>query len=181
VPAGGGTYTAIDMRCGTVQIETPHDRTLLELNLKLNATYVPYGRAGGEGLARQREQDASAEKMGVASIASRAQAKGSRLYQNAHWDLVDSVKERKVAVKDVDPADLPAAMQAMSVAQREAFVEAQAKARGEIQKQIAEISAAREKFLKEARAQASGGKQALDQAMLASIRAQAEAKGFTFD
>ncbi|MDO8629789.1 MAG: VWA domain-containing protein, partial [Phycisphaerales bacterium] len=35
---GGGSYTAIDMQCGTVQIETPQDKILIELNMKLNAT-----------------------------------------------------------------------------------------------------------------------------------------------
>jgi len=169
------------MACGTVQIATPHDRTLLELNMKLNATYVPYGAAGEAGFRRQYEQDANAERVGVASIASRAEAKATALYQNAHWDLVDSVKQGKVAVKDVDASDLPAAMQAMSVGEREAFVETQARARTDVQAKIGEISAAREKFLDDARAQASGGKQALDEAMLAAIRAQAEAKGFKFD
>ena len=53
---GGGSYSAIDIRCGTIKIETPHDKVLLELNMKLNATYVPYGRLGEAGRERQLDR-----------------------------------------------------------------------------------------------------------------------------
>ncbi len=178
---GGGSYSAIDMQCGTVQIEAPQDKLLLELNMKLNATYVPYGTMGEAGRMEQIRQDKNAERVGQASIASRAQAKGTRLYDNAHWDLVDGVREKKVDLKDLKESDLPAAMQAMPMEEREKFVETQAVARAEIQKQIAEVSAAREDFLRKARANASGGKQSLDEAMLEAIRTQAQQKGFEFE
>jgi hypothetical protein len=178
---GGGTYSAIDMQCGTVQIATPQDRLLLELNMKLNATYVPYGSRGEAGHMQQRAQDANAERVGVASAASRVAAKGTKVYDNAHWDLVDGVAQGKVEVKDVEEADLPAAMRAMPVEERAKFVESQARERADIQKQIAELTAAREQFLRNARANAAGGNQALDQAILESIRTQAQAKGFAFE
>lgn len=178
---GGGSYSAIDMQCGTVQIEAPQDRLLLELNLKLNATYVPYGAHGKAGQRSQRDQDGNAGRMGVASEASRVQAKATALYDNAHWDLVDAVREKKVAVSEAREADLPASMQAMSVGERETYVETQARGRAEVQKQIADLSAERDRFLKTARAQAAGGKTALDQAMLDALRTQAEAKGFKFE
>ena len=55
------------------------------------------------------------------------------------------------------------------------------RARADIQKQIAEVSLAREQFLREVRAQSAGGKQALDEAVIDALRTQAKAKGFKFD
>ena len=178
---GGGSYSAIDMRCGTIQIETPHDKVLLELNLKLNATYVPYGSLGQAGRERQLDQDRNADRVGIASSASRAEAKATALYDNSQWDLVDGVKNKRVAVKDLKESDLPAAMQGKPVEEREQFVETQARARADIQRRIAEVSLAREQFLRDARAQSAGGKQALDEAMIDALRIQAKAKGFKFD
>lgn len=178
---GGGSYSAIDMRCGTLQIETPHDKVLLELNMKLNATYVPYGRLGEAGRERQLEQDRNAGRVGIASSASRAAAKGTQLYDNSGWDLVDGVEKKKTRVRELKESELPPAMQAMVPEERERFVETQARARADIQKQIAEVSLAREEFLRDARAQSAGGKQALDEAMIDALRSQAKAKGFKFD
>jgi len=178
---GGGSYSAIDMRCGTIQIESPQDKILLELNMKLNASYVPYGRLGEAGQERQHEQDRNAGHVGVSSEASRVAAKASALYENSGWDLVDGVKQKKVVLRELKESDLPAAMQALPAEEREQFVETQFRARADLQKQIAEVSASREQFLRDARAQSAGGKQALDEAMIDTLRTQAKAKGFKFD
>jgi len=178
---GGGNYSAIDMHCGTIQIEAPQDRLLLELNMKLNTTYIPFGAHGEAGRLSQVEQDSNAERLGVASRASRTEAKAGALYENAHWDLVDAARDKKDAVRKVKEAELPASMRAMSFEERETYVESQARSRAEVQKQITDLSAERERFLKGARANAAAGKTALDQAMLDSLRTQAEAKGFKFE
>ncbi len=178
---GGGTYSTIDMQCGTVQIETPHDKVLLELNLKLNATYLPYGIHGATGAANQQEQDRAADGMGAASEASRVAAKATALYDNARWDLVDAVGQGQVEVKDLKETALPPAMQALPAGERPAFVEKTRDDRAKVQRQINEVQAARETFLREARAQATGGKTALDDAVRTAIEEQAKAKGFAFE
>lgn len=177
---GGGSYAAIDMACGTVQIEAPQDRILLELNMKLNATYIPIGSAGIEGALRQKEQDANAEKLGVQSAASRVAAKGTALYNNASWDLVDAVTKGEKKVGDVKEADLPASMQAMPVVEREEYVARKQSERAALQTQIAELSKQRDEFVRQRRAEASGGKVALDDAMLKALRDQARQQGFEF-
>ncbi|MBI1827681.1 MAG: hypothetical protein HYR83_14990 [Planctomycetes bacterium] len=178
---GGGNFAAIDMRCGTIQIETPQDRLLLELNMKLNATYMPYGSMGDAGQRNQIEQDRVAKRVGAASDSSRVAAKASALYQNAGWDLVDAVAEKKVELKDVKESELPPVMQNMPAEKRREFVKEQSLARADIQRQINELGQQRDRFLKDARRKASGGKQALDQVMQDSIREQAKQKGFKFD
>lgn len=177
---GGGTYSAIDMRCGTVQIEAPQDKILLELNMKLNATYVPVGAAGREGALRQKEQDANAERLGRQSAASRVATKGSALYKNSEWDLIDAIAKGEKKVSDVKDADLPAPMQAMEPAAREEYVGKMQKERAQLQAQIAELSKQRDEFVRQRRANSAGGKVALDDAMLAAIRDQAQQQGFEF-
>lgn len=178
---GGGSYSAIDMRCGTVQIETPQDKILLELNLKLNATYVPYGAEGHVGAARQAEQDVVARRVGQASAASRVAAKGTALYKNVGWDLVDAVERGEKKLEEMKESELPAPMQALSPSERVQFLKRKQSERAAIQKQIAEVSSERERILKDARAKASGGKIALDDAMVGVIREQAKTQGFRFE
>jgi hypothetical protein len=177
---GGGNFASIDMQCGTVQIEAPQDKILLELNMKLNATYVPYGDAGREGAANQMAQDANAERLGQQSAVSRVVAKKSALYRNERWDLVDAVAKGEKKVKDVKEADLPAPMRAMSDAEREQYVQRMQTERADLQKKIAEVGAERDKVVRALRAKTAGGKTALDDAMLAAIREQAKAQGFEF-
>jgi hypothetical protein len=178
---GGGSFSAIDMQCGTMQVETPHDKLLLELNLKLNSTYVPYGDAGSRGAANQAEQDGLAQKVGVASAASRVAAKATAMYDNAGWDLVDAVAQGRVEVKDLKKESLPAPMQALPVEEREAYVKKVQTQRADIRRQINETQAARSEHLAVARKKAAGGKVALDEAMEKTLREQAAAKGFEFD
>jgi hypothetical protein len=177
---GGGSYASIDMNCGTIQIDAPQDKLLLELNMKLNATYVPYGDAGREGAMQQAAQDANAESLGRQTAASRVAAKSRSVYRNESWDLVDAVVKGEKKVADLKDAELPAAMKPMSAPQREEHVQRMQKEREDIQKQIVELSAERDKFVKESRARAAGGKVALDDAMLKSIREQAKQQGFEF-
>jgi hypothetical protein len=169
------------MQCGTVQIETPQDKILIELNMKLNATYVPYGAEGHVGERRQREQDGVARRVGQASAASRVAAKGTALYQNSGWDLVDAVERGEKKLEELKESELPPPMQGMPTPQRAQYLAQKRTERAAIQKQIAEVSAERERTLKDARAKASGGKIALDDAMAGAIREQAKQQGFQFE
>jgi hypothetical protein len=178
---GGGNYTAIDMQCGTVQIETPQDKILIELNLKLNATYVPYGAEGHVGASRQAEQDVVARSAGPASAASRVAAKGTALYQNTGWDLVDAVERGEKKLEEMKESELPPPMRGMPAPQRAQYLAQKRTERAAIQKQIAEVGSERERILKDARAKASGGKIALDDAMVGAIREQAKQQGFKFE
>jgi hypothetical protein len=165
-----------------MQIAAPQDKLLIELNMKLNSTYVPYGPAGRVGAANQIEQDVRARSMGRQTEAGRVAAKATRLYDSAHWDLVDGVAQREISVEEVKTEDLPPPMQTMSVDERKDYVMQQSAARAEVQKEIAKVSAEREEFLKKTKAeQLRDGKTSLDDAMQQSMRRQAEAKGFVFE
>jgi len=178
--AGAGNFSAIDPSTGSIQIAAPQDDLLLELNGRLNTTYVPYGEKGHDGLANQIAQDSNASRLGVQSCSSRIVAKGGALYNNASWDLVDKTLEEGFDWDAISLADLPEEMRSMTVDESVEFIEAKRAQRESIQREIQTASAAREVFVKQAIANRIG-EAGLGEAMRKAIREQAMAKGFTCD
>jgi hypothetical protein len=134
--AGEGTFSAIDPSTGSIQIAAPQDDLLLELNGRLNTTYVPYGEKGQDGLANQIAQDSNASRLGVQSCSSRIVAKGGALYNNASWDLVDKTLEEGFGWDAISPADLPEEMRSMTLDESVEFIEAKRAQREAIQREI---------------------------------------------
>lgn len=178
--AGEGNFSAIDPSTGSIQIAAPQDDLLLELNGRLNTTYVPYGEKGLDGLTNQIAQDSNASRLGVQSCSSRIVAKGGALYNNASWDLVDKTLEEGFDWDTISLADLPEEMQSMTVDESVEFIEAKRAQREGIQREIQSASAAREVFVKQVIASRIG-EAGLGEAMRKAIREQAMAKGFTCD
>jgi len=178
---GGGNFSAIDPRTSTIQIPTPADEPLLALNQRLNETYVPYGANGEKGLTNQVAQDSNASRLGVQSCSSRIVAKGSALYTNAAWDLVDATLQPDFDWSAIDDRDLPEQLALMTVEQRRAFVEEKRAAREAIQLEIQALSAEREAYIATALFQEGAGVPGLGSAMRDAIRQQAMAKGFECD
>ena len=160
------------MQAGTDQIATPYDRMLIELNVELNATYVPYGQAGLRGRRNQEEQDANAARMGGQSAASRVVAKSSKLYENARWDLVDSRERADFDLSKVRKEDLPKEMRVMTTIEQTKYLEKKKTTRAGIQKRIQEVSMEREVHIKNERTRLGKKDNALDDAMKEAIRKQ---------
>lgn len=179
--SGGGYYAAIIAHQGTIQIATPHDAMLEELNRELNSTYIPYGYHAAEGVANQIAQDDNAAKLGVQSQGSRTAAKATDLYDNSLWDLVDASKDDEFDLDRIEVESLPEKMKPMAPPERKAYVEGMRAARGAIQEKIRKINTERDKFLKEERAKRHPAGAALDQAMRRAIRDQAARKQFKFN
>lgn len=177
---GRGNFSAIDPSIGSIQIAAPQDNRLLELNAKLNTTYVPYGEKGRDGLANQIAQDSNASRLGVQSCSSRIVAKGGALYNNASWDLVDKTLEEGFDWDSISLADLPEEMQSMTAEERVGYIATRRAEREAIQNEIQSASAEREEFVKKAIAKRIG-ESGLGETMRKVIREQAMAKGFTCD
>lgn len=175
-----GAFLTIDQNRAIVRVDAPQDAELAKLNEALNKTYLGYGPQGGEAMARQAVQDKNASGMSAGSLATRAAAKASAAYNNAEWDLVDAKKEGK-KVADLPAAALPAPMQAMKPAEREAFVEEKSKERAALQAKIAKLAKDRDAFVAaETKKKASAGGKAMDEAVIESARAKAEAAHYEF-
>jgi len=176
---GGGTFAAIDMDRGTVQIASPQDKVLIQLNAELNATYVPFGRRGALGATNQKKQDGNAGRLGVQSTASRAAAKASALYTNEHWDLVDAADREGFDIRSVPEEELPQEMRSMTLKERKAHVLKIKEARRAVQRRIRDVSRERDLFLEGAREKREDGKLGLDDAVRSAVRKQMKAKGLT--
>jgi hypothetical protein len=175
---GQGNFSAIDPSSGTIQIATPQDERLLDLNRLLNTTYVPYGARGRDGLANQLAQDGNASRLGVESCSSRIVAKGGALYTNASWDLVDAALADGFDWDALPRTDLPEELQSMTREELVATVEAKRAERESIQTRIQLLSTEREAFIRNALAADATN---LGHAMRLAIREQARAKGFACD
>lgn len=175
-----GSFLTIDQNRAVARVAAPQDAELAKLNDALNKTYLGYGPKGGEAVARQAVQDKNAGGMSAGSLATRAAAKASALYNNADWDLVDAKKDGK-KVADMPAAALPEPMQKMKPAEREAFVEEKAKERAELQARISSLAKERDTYVAaETKKQAAKGGKAMDDAVIESARSKAEASNFTF-
>jgi hypothetical protein len=173
-----GKFLVIDQNAQTVSIDAPQDKEIADLNTKLNATYIAYGREGATGRARQEAQDANA-KPSASVAAQRIASKASANYSNSRWDLVDASKEKSFDWSKLPEAELPDELKKLPVEKRKEFVEAKQKERADVQEQIKKLSAEREKFVAQTLKE-KAGTSTLGKAVTEAVRAQAAKKEFSF-
>ncbi|MCZ6602880.1 MAG: hypothetical protein O6952_07740, partial [Planctomycetota bacterium] len=178
--AGRGEYEAIDMAYGTQKIATPYDATLLLLNDEMNATYIPYGDKGAEGMERLLAQDLNALRVGAQCGSSRVAAKGCAIYRTSAWDLVDAVGQDGFSFERLETEDFPEALRPLTPQQRRSYVDGMSKVRESVQAEILEVDRDRKAYIKTERAKKREGRVAFDDAILKSVRAQAMKKRFSF-
>ena len=77
----------------TIHIASPYDDQILQLNIKLNKTYVYYGSQGNKKMEIQKNQDNNAANYSKENAVSRTVTKSSHLYKNSSWDLVDAEED----------------------------------------------------------------------------------------
>lgn len=173
-----GQFAAIE-KDNAVVIVTPFDTRLTELSAAMNPTYVPYGAQREVLASNQVAQDSNAVGLNPAAAAQRCQTKGSVLYCNAGWDLVDACDDAKFKLEDVKKEDLPEALRKMTIAELRAHVAAQKQKRTELRQQIAELGKQRDAFvLAEQKKLGAAGDKLFERAVLDSVRQQAAARGF---
>ncbi|MGC6432482.1 MAG: VWA domain-containing protein [Jejuia sp.] len=172
-----GDYMAINHNKATVHIASPYDDEILQLNIKLNKTYVGYGKYGRNKKMMQAEQDVNASGYSKANVVSRSVSKSSHLYKNSKWDLVDAVEDEVVALEDIDKAALPDSLKNKSTEELRAYISELQKERETIQKQIQELNKKRKTFISEKQSKTENG---LEDAMTKAIKTQAKKKKYTW-
>jgi hypothetical protein len=178
-----GRYMSIDQNQKVVAIPAPQDDEIARLGVALNETYIPYGKLGREGQARQVAQDTNAAAASPNAIVTRSISKGCpTLYCNDAWDLVDAIKNGKYKLDDMKDEDLPEDLRKLDKASRQARVDDASKRRESIQKRILDLNQERESFLAAERKQrVEEGKDSLDTAILQAVREQAAQANIRFD
>lgn len=175
----GGDYSAIDHNVVQVYIVTPYDQQIIILNQQLNDTYIYYGNQGYQKLEMQKVQDENAAQMSEAVIVNRAVSKSKAIYNNNSWDLVDASKEKDFDLKKIEKEDLPEELKSKTNAELESYIKEQTAKRADIQKQIDALNVQRNQYL--ASQQKNDKTENLENAMLSTIRKQAENKRYTFE
>ena len=173
----GGEYMAIDHNRQVVHIKTPYDKVIIELNGKLNNTYIGYGSRGREKKAMQSMQDSNAAEMQEAVAVKRTLSKSSSYYKNASWDLVDAVEEEDLDVSKLKQEDLPKELKGKSEKEIKAYVSKKKTDRTAIQSEIKAINAKRDAYIAK---QSSQEKGELENALINAIKKQASSKKFTW-
>mgnify|MGYP000090060273 CR=1 FL=1 len=112
-----GAFAAID-KDHAVVIPTPFDAKLVELSGTFNATYVAFGKERAHWAQNQVAQDCNAAGMNPAAAATRCLTKGSALYLNGHWDLVDACSDATFRLEDVKKDDLQTILGLLPALQR---------------------------------------------------------------
>lgn len=178
-----GAFMSIDHNAQVVAIVAPQDKELAELGVKINDTFVPYGRDAIAGRDNQAKQDANTAGVSSEAAVQRAVTKASANYRNGAWCLVDGVYLENLKLEDVKEADLPQVMRKMTLTERKDYLATQKQNREAIQKRIATLSEERSRYVAEEMKKTTDkdGKQTLDAAIIGSIRKQAEAKDYQFE
>lgn len=172
-----GDYMSIDHNQQTVHIDSPYDDLILQLNIKLNNTYVPYGDRGKQKVAIQVAQDANAEQYGKANAVSRTVSKGSKFYKNSSWDLVDAVEDEEVELSEITAESLPEELQKLNDEELREYIEEKSAQRESIQKEINELNEKRREFVTEKKKATDNG---LETALINALKKQAGKKSYTW-
>ena len=176
---GGGQFLNIDQDAKHEYIETPYDDHIQELNSQLNQTYIPYGRLGKTGIAKQQAQDSNARKMSKSSAIQRSITKSNSYYSNDQWDLVDAVRKKTVDLSKIDAQRLPLELRSLDAQALTSYVQKKQNQRSEIHEKIAKLKKERALYLKQERAKrAASGQKRLDSVLIEALRAQALKLGF---
>ena len=179
----GGDYMSIDHNIQVVHLEAPQDEQIAKLNQQLNATYLPYGEQGSAKHELQLEQDAQSSQISSGLLAKRARVKASTFYDNSSWDLVDAYRQGNVdvdSIKQYEAATLPSPMQEMTPGEQIEYLDSQSKERESIQQKINELSKSRDAYLAEKRAETAEQAPSMSDALVESVKKQAEVKSFEF-
>lgn len=173
-----GDYMAINHNQATVHIVSPYDAQILDLNRRLNSTYVAYGYLGRNKMTMQAEQDDNAESYSKANAVSRTVSKSSHLYKNSSWDLVDAEKEKDFNYEDLKERDLPKELKGKTKSEIKNYISKKREERNRINTEIQSLNAKRKIYIQ---SQKKDSENNLENAMIKAIKSQAKAKNYKWE
>ncbi len=185
-----GAFFAIEENGGVQVTPTPYDKPLATLGSSLGQTYTAYGGGFAGGAAAYQTHNARRQAYAESAVTAAAPAPAAAdralnkalnkaLNSEAYaGDLMQSLENGSVKLKDVKPADLPVAMQKMTPEAREKEITRRLAERKAMRVQILALSRKRDVFLAAAAKKKSSGKPpAFDTAVTAALRKQTASKG----
>jgi hypothetical protein len=181
---GKGNNFSINQNEQVAVVSSPYDQQIVELNEKLNSTYIPYGQQGGIGRQRQTREDQNQisstrdQATNTANVAMRSSSKTTAYYRNSSWDLVDAIEDKVIKLEDVATRDLPAEMQSMTLAEKRQYLQAKKTERTIIQKKIVSLSQQREVYVATQRRRNPTSNKTINSVIIQSLQSQLATKRF---
>lgn len=177
-----GTYAAILQSGGTVKIATPYDDPIIQINLKLDATIVPYGSKAEQ--ARAMRNKSVLQSMAPEAVADRSSYFGkgeSGSVMSGKGDLIVEVLNGRQKIETVDPDQLTPELQRLPAAERNALIARKVSERRALLAELDELVAKRDALVAEKLKSMEGEKGVLELNAFEVLEAQAEDKGFKFE
>jgi Mg-chelatase subunit ChlD len=177
-----GQYVALAQTGNMIAIATPFDEPLAKLNVEIGKTIVPYGAPSAQAAVKAKQEVIELSSFSVAADRLAYNAKSGGKVVQGSGELLDEIKEGKVALKDVRRDQLPSELQKLSEGELRAKLDETAAKRTELQKHASELAQKRETFLaaEQKRLAATGKGDAFDSKVAEILREQAAKKGISY-
>jgi len=177
-----GNFACINSDAKAIHYDSPFDDQISLLNVQLNATYVPCNAVGFSKKQKQLAQDYNAERIGKANASKRYLSKGSKVYRNSSWDLVDYSKKKNFDINKLDKKYLPDSLKSLSNYELKNKINQLADDRDKIKKEMAKLNKKREEFVAEQKKKAiESGSVQLENVIIKGLRDQASKKKIKFE
>ncbi|WP_207630341.1 hypothetical protein [Paracoccus xiamenensis] len=153
---GGGQYHPIPQDGGqVVQVQTPYDDQIIQIQGRIDATILPYGSAAEQSAVRDKVAERATASASARADNSSFYAKkgGRREAVTGGSDLVADISNGDVALEAIPEAELNDALKGMTAPERAAHVEAQLEARKKAEAEMAALVTKRDAYLAEQQAQ----------------------------
>lgn len=168
-----GSYVQIDAGGGpVVTVATPFDAELAKINTELSRNTLVYGDGRRqEAGKKQIERNVALPK---AAAADRA-AFYANSARGASYDLLESIKNKKVKLEDIKKEHLPPELQKLDLKGQRAFLEKLDKERTELNKKARDLDKKRTAFVakKQAADQKNRARDSFDCRVLTILQSQA--------
>ncbi|MDB5256879.1 MAG: hypothetical protein JWM14_1574 [Chitinophagaceae bacterium] len=149
----GGAFLQVDMNANNLTVTTPYDDKIADVSSKMDDTRIYYGSA--EQKQKQDVKKAQSAKLssGISSSTAARRAEynnntksGKDAYMGDH-ELVNDYKDKKVNLATIPATQLPDAIQKMTPAQREKYLDSLTTQRNQLQKEMDALITQRKTYI----------------------------------
>jgi hypothetical protein len=174
----GGSFAQISNNEVLPHIETPYDKQLLDLDKKLNETFVYFGPYGKLTYDRMINLDSQIGNSSGSAMVSRGRYKVGHGYNVSQWDLVDAYFNGKVKLSEVDMKTLKKELQGLNQIELLVHLNEMKTLRDEIKEETKLLYAKHKAYVDQKRKEM--GKVTIEMVMIKSLKDQLVDKGFEF-
>jgi len=144
---GDGKYIPIPQDGGVALIiETPYDREILDIQIRLNRTVLPYGKRAQQQGVRERLDNVAAAPQSTATDIAVYQNKVRKGVVSTDGDLVADTASGRVKLESIPEAELPDDLRKLAPPARTTALEKQATERKALDDQLTTLVRKRDEY-----------------------------------